>query len=214
VEFREILPGVLRWELPHPEWTPEEEADDGWGEVVASYALRDEAGLVLFDPLVTGDWAPLDAEVERAGGPPRVELTIFWHVRSTPAVLDRYDGTEVWAHEPALEQMHERTRVTDPFTADDLLPGGVRAFPSRRRAAGVRWLPERRALLAGDVLLGANGGGVRLCPPSWLGTGTYPEQIRAAVAALLDLPFENILLTHGEPVIGDGHAALEEALAR
>ena len=38
------------------------------------------------------------------------------------------------------------------------------------RGAGetIFWLPEHRALIPGDRILGAPGGGVRLCPESWL----------------------------------------------
>ena len=75
------------------------------------------------------------------------------------------------------------------------------------------WIPSHRALVAGDVLLGDEEGDVRLVPDGWLAEGTTREQIRAALLPLLDLPVELLLLTHGEPVRADAHAALAAALS-
>jgi hypothetical protein len=72
-------------------------------------------------------------------------------------------------------------------------------------------LPSHRALVAGDVLLGA-AEGARLCPPSWLGGGRTYSDIRAALAPVLELPVELLLLTHGEPVLVDADVALRRAL--
>jgi hypothetical protein len=37
--------------------------------------------------------------------------------------------------------------------------------------------------------------------------------LRAALAPVLDLPVERVLLSHGEPVVAGGAAALRRALA-
>jgi hypothetical protein len=40
----------------------------------------------------------------------------------------------------------------------------------------------------------------------------HPE-LRAALAPLVELPVERVLVSHGEPVLENGHAALSRALA-
>ena len=41
----------------------------------------------------------------------------------------------------------------------------------------------------------------------------YGETLRAALAPLLELPVEMVLVSHGDPVLRDGAAAIERALA-
>jgi glyoxylase-like metal-dependent hydrolase (beta-lactamase superfamily II) len=74
------------------------------------------------------------------------------------------------------------------------------------------WLPEQRALVSGDIFLGDGEGGVRICSQSWLGDVSHRE-LKLALAGLLDLPVELVLVAHGEPVLENGLAALAAALA-
>ena len=87
--------------------------------------------------------------------------------------------------------------------------------PSRRGRATevVYWIPQHRALVPGDVILGADGGGLRLCPESWLPAGVDHARLRAALQPVLDLPVERVLVSHGEPVTANARARLAEALA-
>lgn len=204
----ELRPGLWHWRGRHPDWTPEEGGPDGWDPEVASYLYESGEGLVLFDPLVGDDetWRALDERVARHG-PPHVLLTLFWHVRSTPAIAERYPGTRVWAfeREPWLERTRERVTVTDVFALRGPLPGGIEAREPREV---VYFVPEHRALVAGDVLLPDRKGGIRLTP--WLGEQPV-DDLRAQVRALLEWPVELVLLTHGEAV-ENGREALERAL--
>jgi glyoxylase-like metal-dependent hydrolase (beta-lactamase superfamily II) len=84
---------------------------------------------------------------------------------------------------------------------------------SGRGAEVVLWLPARRSLVFGDVLLGAGSNRVGLCPESWLPDGTTVADLRLALRPLLELPVERLLVSHGEPVLRDGAAALRQALA-
>jgi hypothetical protein len=77
------------------------------------------------------------------------------------------------------------------------------------------WLAEHRALVPGDRLLGAPGGGLRLPPQSWLGYLPRPmtvTQLAEALRPLLELPIERVLVSHGEPVLSGGRDALAKAL--
>jgi len=78
------------------------------------------------------------------------------------------------------------------------------------------WLPRLRALVPGDRLLGDDRGGLRMCPPGWLRylqPGLTEDELREALRPLLELPVELVLVSHGEPVLEDGGAAVERALS-
>ena len=73
------------------------------------------------------------------------------------------------------------------------------------------WLPDDRTLVTGDSLMGDGGGGITVCPDTWL-EGDAPEVLRRELRSLLELPIERVLVSHGDPVLEDGRAALERAL--
>jgi glyoxylase-like metal-dependent hydrolase (beta-lactamase superfamily II) len=78
-------------------------------------------------------------------------------------------------------------------------------------------LPEQRAVAVGDVLLGAGAKPhatsepLRLCPERWLGKASHAD-LRQSLRPLLDLPVEQVLVSHGEPVLGGARAALTAVL--
>ena len=207
--MQEIRRGLWRWTTVHPDWTPEEGGPDGWDPEVASYLYESRDGVGLFDPLVDDDdvWSALDERVAAAQGPPHVLITLTWHVRSTLAIAERHPGTRVWAHDrpPWIDETRKRVAVTDVFAVGDPLPAGIEAREPREV---VYWIPEHRALVAGDVLLPDGAGGVRFTP--WLGEQPA-EELRENVRSLLDLPIELVLLTHGAAV-DDGRDALARAV--
>jgi glyoxylase-like metal-dependent hydrolase (beta-lactamase superfamily II) len=194
---------------------------DDWGEDVGCVycETRDgpERAAVLVDPLVPGDeaerfWEALDRDVERVGGEVHVLVTVFWHTRSTAAVVERY-GARVWAPTRGRPAIERRVGVvTDAYRDGDRLPGGIEAFRTARAAEVVFWIPEHRALVPGDVLLGDGNGGLRLCPPTWLPASSSVEKVAESLRPLLDLPVERVLVSHGVPVLDDARSALETAL--
>jgi len=160
-----------------------------------AYAAPD--AFLLVDPLVPEDlWGELTALVEAHGCPVTVFTTLKWHRRSRDEVMARLGAK---AARRAAE-----------------LPVGVEALRIHRAGETMVWLSGPRALVPGDRLLGDDGGGVRLCPPGWLrylSPGLSQDELRTALGPLLDLPVELILVSHGEPVLRDGRAALERALS-
>jgi hypothetical protein len=212
MNVRELRPRLWHWTARHPDWTPEQGGADGWEPEVGcySYVSPDGETLVLLDPLAPSEgadderfWQALDRDVAQHG-PPHVLITIFWHARSARQILDRYDGTRVWGHEPAAEELRKRTPVTDTFAPGDTLPGDLEAYDAGVNMEVAYRLPEYAAVVTGDVLIAAPGRPVRV----WEGG----DDARRALRPLLDLPVELVLLTHGEPVLDGGRHALERAL--
>lgn len=202
MELRELRPGLWRWTTFHPEWK----------EDVGSVAFDGPDALVLVDPLLADDDA-LDGLVTRIGKPVAVLVTVFWHARSAD-VLARRHRARVLAPAAGKAAVRRRAPTTEPFRPGEALPGGVEAIPTARGNEVVYWIPAHGALVPGDVLLGAPGGGVRLCPAGWLPQRRTLDELAASLRPLLDLPVSRVLVSHGEPVLRNGRAALERALAR
>jgi hypothetical protein len=189
---QEIAPGLNRWTAWH----------DHWEEEVGSVAVDTADGLVLIDPLDP----PADLP-----SPKHVLLTLYYHARTAAELKAR-----VWA--PARSQAPLRNRGVEAMDAvTGELPGGIVAFPTARAAEAVYWLPEHRAVVVGDVLLGAGAkpratdDPLRLCPRQWLGKPTH-EDLRTSLRPLLDLPVAHVLVSHGRPVVGDAKRELARAL--
>ena len=210
MDVLELASGLWRWTTFHEEWR----------EDVGSVYYETADGVVLIDPLVPDAdedaerfWRALDRDVSRAGADVHVLVTVFWHTRSAAAMVERYDA-HVWAPNRGRAAITRRAgTVTDTFSRDDPLPGGLRSFQTARAAGVVFWIPEHRALVPGDALLGDGAGGVRMCPESWLPAGRTHTELAASLQPLLELPVERVLVSHGAPVLADGRAALAAALA-
>jgi glyoxylase-like metal-dependent hydrolase (beta-lactamase superfamily II) len=189
VQVREIATGLWYWTGRHPAWTPADGGPDGWEQEVGCVYYEAPDAVVLFDPLVPMEdrdrfYAALDRDVEDAGRPVRILLTVDCHGRSSQELAERYGATigEVPAGvEVALEAWNER----------------------------VFWIPEHRALVFGDVVLGRDGG-LRV-PRAWIGDEHYVAVVDG-LRPLLDLPVERALVAHGEPLLEGAHEALSAAL--
>lgn len=65
-----------------------------------------------------------------------------------------------------------------------------------------------RALVVAELLMGTDGG-LRFCPPPALQDRAAFE---ASLQTLLRWPIDHVLVSHGEPVIGDGGRQINDAL--
>ncbi|HMH40159.1 MAG TPA: hypothetical protein VK532_03085 [Gaiellaceae bacterium] len=201
MDVQELRPGLWRWTATHPEW----EHAEHWGPEVGSVYAELPDALVMVDPLVPQDeedrfWEALDRDVERVGKPVHVLLTVHWHERSVATVLDRYKAT-LWRPEEKGQ-----------------LPAGVHAEVVKGSdwVEALFFLESHRALIAGDLLIGKNGGGIEL-PVRWFPKGEQDwaeQELKPELRKRLGgLPVELVVVSHGEPVLEDGAAALERALA-
>jgi hypothetical protein len=207
---------LWRWTAPHPDWRPEHAEGDGWEREVAGTALVLEDAFVLVDPQAPpeGDererfWRAVDNDVEHHG-PPQIVLTVPWHLRSTNELASRYDGTTVWVYADAPPEAG--VEPTHTFGLDDELPGGLRAFAGGWENEVELWSAAHGALITGDVILGAPGGGLRLLPDSWLPDGLTRVEVVSVLAPLRELAIELVLPAHGDAVLEGGAAALRQAL--
>jgi glyoxylase-like metal-dependent hydrolase (beta-lactamase superfamily II) len=179
-----------------------------WQEEVGCVAVESDDGLLLFDPLSP----PADL-----AEPAHTFVTVFFHARDARG--------RVWAPTKLVRRLANRgVTVTDPFeprgfAGGDALPGGVVCLPTPRDGEVLYWVPSEQAVVVGDVLLGAGAKPratdepLRLCPERWLGEGVTHDDLKAALRPLLELPVEQVLVSHGEPVTSGGRVELERLLA-
>jgi hypothetical protein len=179
--------GIWRWTLPHPEWGTTT-------QVVNSYAVRTGGDTVLIDPLFD-DPEPLDELIE---GNVTVAITIPYHVRSAAAAARRWDARIV-GH-PDLARRGVNVDENAPRVTLHPIPG------HKERVVQVI-----DALAFGDRVIGAEGG-LRIWDQTHV-SDAYRTRLNRWLEPLLELDFERVLTTHGEPVLRDGREALRAALA-
>jgi glyoxylase-like metal-dependent hydrolase (beta-lactamase superfamily II) len=197
-EVRDVAAGLWIWRLEHPGWNPEA----GWEPPVTSTCVESGGEVALLDPLAPPEeseaWRRLDAN------PPTLVVILKPdHVRNVDLFVRRYDARAFgpylfWPgdkHETELEGIEPGSE----------LPGGLVAlYDGRGRNETPLWLPEQRALVFADALTERKGE-LRV----W-GTPWHEERVLPALRALLELPFEHVIVSHGDPV--HDRAAYERAL--
>ena len=199
-EVRDVAPGLWLWRERHPDWAP----DAGWEPLVASTCVESGGEVVLLDPLAPPDdvrevWERL------APRPPSAVVVLKPdHVRDVDLFVRRYGAR---GFGPELFFPHDVPQTAlEPVHPGSTLPGGLVAlYDGRGRNETPLWLPEQRALVFADALT-APGGELRVWATPW-----HEERALPALAALLELPFEHVIVSHGEPV--NDRAAYERALA-
>jgi hypothetical protein len=201
VEMRDVAADLWIWRRRHPDWEP----GAGWEPSVASTMVASAGEIVAIDPLAppenaTAVWERLDAQ------PPTVVAVLKPdHVRDVDLFVRRYGAR---AHGPSLFWRDDVPETDlEPVEPGSELPGGLLAlYDGRGRNETPLWLPEQRALVFADALT-APGGELRVWATPW-----HRERALPALRALLDLPFEHVIVSHGVPV--HDRAAYEAALRR
>jgi hypothetical protein len=195
----DIAPGLWVWRLNHPAWSP----DVTWEPHVTSTVIETGSEVALVDPLAPPEndrevWERLDA------APPTLVVVLKPdHVRDVDLFVRRYGAR---AFGPSLFWRDDIPETDlEAIEPGSELPGGLVAlYDGRGRNETPLWAPERRALVFADALTERDGE-LRV----W-GTPWHRERTLPALRALLDLPFEHVIVSHGEPV--HDRAAFERAL--
>jgi glyoxylase-like metal-dependent hydrolase (beta-lactamase superfamily II) len=171
--------------------------------VVTSTFVESGGERLVLDPLAPPAedhevWKRLD---ER---PPTVAVVLKPdHVRDVDVFMRRYEargfGPKLFFPEEVPEAKLR------PVRPDNHLPGGVVAlYDGRGGDETPLWLPEQRTIVFADALT-ERGGQLRVWTTEW-----HEQRALPALRALLDLPFERVIISHGEPV--HARAAFERAL--
>jgi hypothetical protein len=208
VEVIDLAPRLWIWRLEHPEWN--EHCD--WQEVVTSTCVDAGGERWLLDPLLP----PTDANQvwDRLSERPPTAVALL-----TPDHADRmsWDDRQVGSVDAVVgrcgcrafgpdDWSENKPRKTDlqKIVPNEELPGGLIPFRDPRGWSETPlYLREQKTLVFGDALT-ERGGALRV----W---GTpHIERARSDLRAMLDLPFERLVISHGQPV--HTRDALERAL--
>ena len=202
VELRDVAPGLWVWRQPHPDWRPG--AD--WEGPVTSTCVESRGEVGVLDALAPADngeevWQRLDAK------PPTFAVVLKPdHVRSVDLFVRRYGGIPAYGPDVFFAGDAPDTEL-DWIGEGSELPGGLRArHDGRGRNETPLWLPEQRALVFADALT-APDGELRVWWTPW-----HEKRVLPALSELLELPFELVIVSHGEPV--HDRAEFERALTR
>jgi hypothetical protein len=198
-EVLDIAPGLWLWRVEHADWRP----GQGWGPVVASTCVESRGEVALLDPKAPDReddevWRRLDAR------PPTLAVILKPdHVRDVDRFVERY-GVRPFG--PYLFWPHDVPETElEGIEPGSELPGGLLAlYDGRGRNETPLWLPEQRALVFADALT-APDGELRVWTSPW-----HEERVLPALRALLELPFELVVVSHGEPI--HDRSAFERAL--
>jgi len=193
--MNEILPGLVHWKARHP----------NIGADVSSYYLVEER--VLIDPMEPDggmDWF-------RDNGPPQHVLLSNRHrYRDSGKFVEAF-GCSVHASSPGMHEFDSGEPV-EPFDFGEELPGGVRAYEAGAICPDdtALYIPAHGALSVADGVI--NYDGLGFVPDEHLGDDidATKRAIRDSYAKLLELDFANILVAHGEPIVGGGKEAMRE----
>jgi hypothetical protein len=197
-EIIDVAPGLWIWRVAHPDW----HEGAGWEPPVASTLVESGGEVAVLDAIAAPEeaaeiWERLDAR------PPTLAVVLKPdHVRDVDLFVQRYGAR---AYGPALFWRHNIPETElEPVDPGDELPGGLVALhDGRGRAETPLWLPEQRALVFADALT-ERGGELRVWATPW-----HEERVLPALRALLELPFEHVIVSHGEPL--HDRAAFERA---
>ena len=197
---REVLPGVHHWTAIHPRIRVP----------VDSYYL--EFAQTLVDPVLPREgleWFE-DREVPR-----QIVLTNRHHLRHSPGFAEAF-GCPIRCCEPGLHEFAGGPAVEAFAFGEELAPGvtahEVGAICPDDTALHIQ-TGAGAALAFADAVQRPRGGGLTFVPGFLLGDDPprIREELRASLRRLLDrLEFDHLLFAHGDPLIGDGTAALRD----
>jgi hypothetical protein len=200
-EIRDVVPGLWIWRTEHPDWYPEA----AWEPLVTSTCVESGGEIAILDGLAPASpesdvWGRLDARL-----PTMVVSLKPDHVRSLDLFAKRY-GARAFGPDVFHRGDVPETEL-DLIMPGSVLPGGLVAlYDGRGRNETPLWAPAQRALIFADALT-APEGVLRVWATPW-----HEARVLPALRALLDLPFEQVIVSHGEPV--HDRAEFERALAR
>ena len=199
--MREVLPGIYHWTAIHPRINI----------AVSSYWL--ETPGVLIDPLMPPN-VDIDWFADRPTPPAAIVLSNRHHYRDSARFVGAF-GTPVLCARAGLHEFTHGEQVTG-FDPGEQLPGGLVSIEIGGLCPDetALHLPAERAVAIADgvVRMQADQGPLGFVPDFLMDDPPETKhKLLAAYARVLDeIEFENLLLAHGGPVIGDGRRELQQ----
>ncbi len=214
---KRLVKDLWRWTARHPEWHPGQ-----FGAEVVSFAARAGDELLLIDPLLPDDGAEAEAVLglieANLGDRLAILISLPYHVRSSEPIRDRFrKDAEVTIHgHPACAKRLRRRTGFKPIDVSKPLPGGASAYAigSPRRFETPLLLASHRALVFGDAVV-EHSGRLKVWSAEKVDERVerfYRDRFNPTLKPLLELDFDRVLPTHGEPLMKDGRRALASAL--
>lgn len=211
-DLRQVAAGIWCWQRRPRGLRP------GKFGVRTSYAITVGAQTLLMDPLVHGDGDPA---LEMLDGLVRDQVLILiskpYHTRSAEPLWRRYRRARarIYGHPEVATRLGDTAGFQAVAGGDEA--GGVARFhpigvPPRSEQPVE--IPAHRALVFGDAVIEA-GGALRVWEDpvdSERRRRWWHERYLPTLDRLAALDAGHVLVTHGEPVLGDGAAALRRAL--
>ena len=212
---KRIAKDLWRWTARHPEWHPGE-----FGAEVASFAARAGHDTLLIDPLLPPEPdAVLDLIEGNLGERLSILITIPYHVRSSEEIWQRFRkqvNTTIHGHPACARRLDKTSGFKELDPKEGKLPAGITAhrIGKPRRHETPLHVPSHKALVFGDAVA-EEGGRLRVWAMERVNERVerfYRERFNPTLKPLLELDFERVLVTHGQPVMKDGKKALRSAL--
>jgi hypothetical protein len=213
---KKLAKDLWRWTARHPEWHPGE-----FGSEVASFALRTGDETVLLDPLLPPDPDPVMQLIEdNLGDRLSILITVPYHVRSSEEIWRQFRKrakTTIHGHPACARRLDKTSGFKELEPGNAALPAGITAHPigKPRRHETPFHVPSHKALVFGDAMAEVDGKLV-----VWATAKVdakierfHRERFNPTLEPLLELDFDRVLVTHGQPIRKGGRAALRDALA-
>ena len=186
-EIVDVAPGLWVWRMSHPAWRPGLD----WPETVTSTCVESGGEVAVLDALAPPEgseaWKRLDAR------PPTMAVVLKPdHVRDVDLFVARY-GAQAFGPWLFFRGDAPETELEEIEPGMELPGGLVALYDARWRMETPLWLPEQKAIVFADALT-APEGELRI----W-GTRQL-ERARGVFREYLELPFEHVIVAHGEPV--------------
>ena len=204
VGIRDLAPGLWIWRARHAFWSP----GDDWQPVVTSTFIESGGERVVLDPAApTLDNIGLWERLEKS--PPTAAVVLMPdHVRDVDLFVRRYHAH---GYGPMFYFPDDIPKSKlEPVIADMQLPGGLLAlYDGRGRLETPIWDAKHRVIVFGDAL--TERGGELLV---WDSRAGHVKRELPALRAMLDLPFEKVIISHCDTEPVHSRAEFERALAR
>ena len=190
-------PGFYTWSFFNPEVKTE----------CSSHVFVHDQSLILIDPFPVG--AAMEAELKKLGSPTAILLTNGNHNRAAQQLKKQW-MVPVGAAADAVEELG----FIPEMIVDSLVQlHGLKPIPLKGGGSGefAYFSAKSKTLVVGDAIINPGNSGLALLPEKYC---TNAPLLRTALDKVLSLDFENLLMAHGEPILGSARTQIETLLKK